>query len=308
MKIIIKKLLVLLTRLLPTKPLFGNKIRIIMYHGIDATGLSESAFRQQMTFINKHFSCYWASEINQILDPQFQSEKPPMILTFDDGLLNNATVVAPILDKLGMKATYYLVSDLLDGKSMLWNHELRGRLAAMLDSDHFKEICSEVLPEKSQATPQQIVERMKLWDHDQRTQLIKKIHDLAPNPSFTQEMLDAWLIMSVEDAIDLPACIEIGSHTKTHPILDTLDNETAAEEITASRYQLEKLTSKPVKTFCYPNGNYSQEMLSTVKSHYTAAVSVHEGFASSNERYELKRIPAARNMPDFIFRLFRPSS
>ena len=279
-----------------------------MYHGIDATGLTENAFRQQMAFINKHFSCYWASEINQVLDPQFQSKKPPIILTFDDGLLNNATVAAPILDKLGMKATYYLVSDLLDGKSMLWNHELRGRLTIMFNSDQFKAICAEVLPEQKQATPRQIVEKMKQWDHNKRTQLIKKIRDLEPSPSFTQEMLDAWLIMSVEDAINLPECIEIGSHTKTHPILDTLNNETAAEEISASRYLLENLISKPVKTFCYPNGNYSKEMLSTVQTHYTAAVSVHEGFASSGECYELKRIPAARNMPDFVCRLFQPSS
>ncbi|MCG8381175.1 MAG: polysaccharide deacetylase family protein [Gammaproteobacteria bacterium] len=307
MKKIIKQAVLLGTNVTPPKALFGNKVRIIMYHGVDDTGLTASHFRQQMVFVKKHFSTYWASEAKALLSGEIVPDKPPIVLTFDDGLRNNATVAAPILDELGLKATFYLVSDLLDGQSMLWNHELRGRLMLM-DRDRYTMVTQEVLPHAESPSERQVVESIKTWNHTKRTEFLTRLREEEPNPAFTEDMLKAWLIMDTEDAKKLPACIEIGSHTKTHPILDTLDLREAEDEIVSSRYILEEQINKPVPTFCYPNGNYTKEMLSSVQEHYDMAVSVNEGFGNRNELHELKRIPAANNMRDFVFRLLRPAA
>lgn len=50
------------------------------------------------------------------------------------------------------------------------------------------------------------------------------------------------------------AGIEVGSHSRTHPRLTTVDDAALQDEIGASRIALEKLTGGPVDGFCYPYG------------------------------------------------------
>ncbi|HKX73564.1 MAG TPA: glycosyltransferase [Candidatus Saccharimonadales bacterium] len=49
---------------------------------------------------------------------------------------------------------------------------------------------------------------------------------------------------------------EIGAHTMTHPRLTEVDDERALKEMVDSKDYLERVTKKPVTTFCYPGGNY----------------------------------------------------
>ncbi len=50
---------------------------------------------------------------------------------------------------------------------------------------------------------------------------------------------------------------EIGAHTLTHPKLTKIAPKQASKEITQSKKLLEKITGKPVTSFCYPCGDYS---------------------------------------------------
>lgn len=52
---------------------------------------------------------------------------------------------------------------------------------------------------------------------------------------------------------------EIGAHTMTHPRLPAISDGEARLEMRESKEYLEKLTGKPVVSFCYPGGNYSPQ-------------------------------------------------
>ena len=60
---------------------------------------------------------------------------------------------------------------------------------------------------------------------------------------------------------------EVGSHTLTHPSLPDLDALAQAEEISASRIQLEQIVKQPqgVRNFCYPFGNFNSISIQCVK-------------------------------------------
>ena len=48
--------------------------------------------------------------------------------------------------------------------------------------------------------------------------------------------------------------IEIGGHTRSHPILACTDDAAAANEMAEGKKQLEEIIGKPVYGFAYPNG------------------------------------------------------
>lgn len=59
--------------------------------------------------------------------------------------------------------------------------------------------------------------------------------------------------------------VTIGSHTVTHPILDTCTPEQQKWELDYSRQQLSAWLNRPVDYFAYPNGDYDPTTLELVK-------------------------------------------
>ncbi|HVS88351.1 MAG TPA: glycosyltransferase [Candidatus Acidoferrum sp.] len=56
---------------------------------------------------------------------------------------------------------------------------------------------------------------------------------------------------------ELSSAFEIGAHTVHHLVLTTLTSDRARAEIVQSKAQLEEITGKPCKVFCFPKGRYA---------------------------------------------------
>ena len=83
---------------------------------------------------------------------------------------------------------------------------------------------------------------------------------------------------------------ELDSHTFTHPNL-TEPGVDLDHEIADSRTELQERFDVPVDFFCYPAGEYDDTVVQAVKdAGYLGATTTHEGLASPDEPYELKRI------------------
>jgi len=102
----------------------------------------------------------------------------------------------------------------------------------------------------------------------------------------------------------------IGAHTKTHPILTTLDHDAARNEIVDGRRELEEVIGERVKVFAYPNGkpkqDYDQSHVERVRElEFCAAVSTAWGVSDrTSDRYQLARFtPWDRDMRRFRLRL-----
>jgi len=285
-----------------------------MYHGVGDSYLSTKQFERHLIFYQKHFEMFWASEADSILQSQYQTAtgKPPLILTFDDGLENNFLKVAPLLEKMKIKSTFYLVSNLLDGSNMLWNHEMSCRLELMNNSE-LNKVDKYFLEEMNSTNKKNVIHNfvanMKKWQHEKQQSLLNKLRLQCPAPNYTKEMKNDFFIMSKAQATLLPAIIEVGSHTCTHPILDTIGIENAEKEIYQSKIQLETMLNKPVRSFCYPNGNLTPEVIKIVQNNYDMAITVKKGFVKTNDcLFQLRRIPATPQLKDLSYRLLRPSS
>lgn len=78
--------------------------------------------------------------------------------------------------------------------------------------------------------------------------------------------------------------IIFGSHTMTHPLLTRLDRSRQAREILDSKRVLEELLGQEVKYFCYPVGDYDNDVVALVRdAGYEAALTCDRGAATSAE-------------------------
>lgn len=78
--------------------------------------------------------------------------------------------------------------------------------------------------------------------------------------------------------------IEIGGHTRTHPLLPTLTTQTAISEIKGGKQDIEAQLGRNISSFCYPTGKYNSQIVQQVKAAgYTAAVTMVQSKAVSTD-------------------------
>src|ERR1700690_3539681 len=74
--------------------------------------LEDVKFEQQMKYLRDHgYSCIDITDIKNCLDSSFRLPAKPVMITFDDGCLDNYQIAFPILKKYNLKATFFIVTD-----------------------------------------------------------------------------------------------------------------------------------------------------------------------------------------------------
>jgi peptidoglycan/xylan/chitin deacetylase (PgdA/CDA1 family) len=104
------------------------------------------------------------------------------------------------------------------------------------------------------------------------------------------------LMMTTRQVLQLrDAGMQIGAHTRTHPILAGLDAPRASEEIGGGKSDLEAMLGERVALFAYPNGkpvkDYRPEHVRMVQAAgFDASVSTSVGVARvDTDRFQLPR-------------------
>jgi peptidoglycan/xylan/chitin deacetylase (PgdA/CDA1 family) len=303
-----KPVINIIKRIATLRPIFNllykkdKVVPVLMYHGIsDFDVITPEILEEHFEWISKNFTSYFASEINNI-NSKFDTY--PIILTFDDGLKNNKKYVEPLLKKYNLKATFYIVSGLLSGNDYLWNHEFLIRLESLSLDLRVKKFGADAEDAAS------FVRSLKLRPQDETSELLKLIRELTPDFSATSDQQIIYQIMSSEEIINLDKDhIEIGAHTDTHPILNQLSIEDAIDEILTSKKKLEKLLDRQVNSFCYPNGDYREELIKIISSNFTNAMTTEPDLMDF-EAYtysEIPRLIALPNFLDFKFNFIKPT-
>ena len=281
--------------------------RILMYHGIVTEGAQ--ALAAQLRYLVRHFKVVSLEAMVGRLENGSAPAANEVVLTFDDGLRNNLSVVYPILRQLQVPATFFVCPGLVETGKWLWNHEVRCRLQT-LAAPALAEVKTS-LPATG-TTVEEIVEWTKTLHLPQRREAEQIIRQATPGFRATPAQQIAFDIMNWEDLLSLdPSLITVGSHTMSHPILSTLTQEEIESELVESRHCLEQHLQRPAEFFCYPNGSYDARTYQAVKKIYRAAVTTESGVVgrrNSLDLHRLPRIPSADNAALTAWRLHRPEA
>lgn len=215
-------------------------------------------------------------------------------ITFDDGYADNATVALPVLERVGLPATFFIATSFLDGGRMFNDSVIEALRACRAPSIDLDSIGLGRLPLDSLQARRDAIGRL--------LPVIKYLEPAARDAAVSAvqaacgESLPNDLMMRSEQVLALRrAGMQIGAHTRSHPILTRLAPEAAADEIAGSKRDLEALLGEPVSLFAYPNGkpgtDYAAEHVEMARrAGFAGAVSTAPGAASAaGDLFQLPR-------------------
>lgn len=233
-----------------------------------------------------------------------------LAITFDDGYADNATLAAPVLRRLGLHATFFIATGYLDGGRMFNDTVLAAVRAAPGPVLDLGALGLDAYPVATDRERRQAVARIlaaiKYRPVAERMALAERIAECAG------AALPADLMMTSAQAAGLARQgFALGGHTVTHPILATLDDDSARRELTVGRRQVEELAGRPVDLFAYPNGapgrDYTAATVRLVREcGYAGAVTASPGAARpGTDPFQIPRFtPWDRGRLRFVARMW----
>lgn len=111
-------------------------------------------FENDLDYLTKNYQPVGADALPDILAGRYKGKKI-MLLTFDDGLRQMYDVVAPILVKKGIPAVFFLNTDFIDNKALMFRYkaslikDMDKDKSAMFESRNDKDLEKEISPESS---------------------------------------------------------------------------------------------------------------------------------------------------------------
>jgi peptidoglycan/xylan/chitin deacetylase (PgdA/CDA1 family) len=222
-------------------------------------------------------------------------------LTFDDGYRDHLTLAAPLLSRLGLPATMFLVPGLLSGEVDPWGERLgwalsRSRVRAV-DFEGCTLDLSDGARRRSALT---ILARLLApRNRHQRSEAVSQlVRTLSPEGSFNTG--DLYLDWDGARQLVASSGITIGSHSLHHEPLSTKSPADQDEDLTTSRRLLQERLGVPVDLLAYPYGQRVDFDAATITAaaaagytHAATTLSLWNG--PSTPPYEIRRLVISPN-------------
>jgi peptidoglycan/xylan/chitin deacetylase (PgdA/CDA1 family) len=186
----------------------------------------------------------------------------PVLVTFDDGYRDNHDVALPILRRHGFQATFFVAVDYVRERRLYWWDRVAlvlkrsSRGCVKLDYPEPLE-----LPLRDTRSRRSAVRRAQRIVKDRRgLDLHRFLEELehAAGVSLDREeerRLAERTVMNWHHVLALrDAGMDVQSHTRSHRVLQTLDDEDLTRELRGSREELECVLGRTVSAVSYPVG------------------------------------------------------
>lgn len=173
-------------------------------------------------------------------------------ITFDDGYANNHELAAPLLQRLGLPATFYIAGAAVDTGVMfndLVIEAVRAKDGGWI-LDDLAEISDGIEKDSGPGVLiAQILAKLKYRPMRERWEIAKSFFRTNTGAELPR------LMMEREAVADLSRRgFDVGSHTLQHPILKELPDADARAEISGSHRWVEEVIGHAPVSFAYPNG------------------------------------------------------
>jgi len=247
-------------------------------------------FDWQIGYLKRHFRMTTLDEVLGLLSGEGRIAEPRVLITFDDGYLDNYQVAYPVLQRHGVQGVFFLPTAFAGTGRIPWWDEIayivrhsrrtRFRLEYPQSQDFDLEIDGVA---RSIMNILRLYKQPAMLDHARFVEQLERACDSSRPGSGAQRCFLDW-----NEAREMQqGGMAFGSHTHNHEILSKLPARSQLEELTVSREILEKELGRTIDTLAYPVGardTFSAETVGALQqAKYRAAFSFYAGFNSAGK-------------------------
>ena len=276
----------------------------------DVISATPDAFRKQLAFINAHFIPVTSEQIVLWKKGCFTMPRNPIVLTFDDGYLDNYSVALPLLLEAGAVGDFFVCPWYVENRRLFWWDKiaycLQRTRRQSITLTYPKRVELKVgSPESSQAARRTVLGIVKL---DPKLDIETFMYELQEKSEVRldeQEAADRLLMRWKHIRALHQAGMGVGSHTHTHPILSPASEESAREELARSKAVLEKKLNGSVCALAYPVGSFAAKTKTLAQRlGYEIAYSYCSGasFLRTMDMFDVRRVAVEKHMSLPYFR------
>ena len=240
-------------------------------------------FDAQITYLKRRYRIVTLEEVRDVVRGDSLSE-PLVLITFDDGYVDNYTSAFPILRGHNVQGTFFLPTAFIGTGTLPWWDVIAfivKRSQRKTIHLHYPEKATFVL--KPERLPEIIMRILQLYKQPSMQESERFIFELessceSSRPSDHSERC----FLNWDEAREMRrAGMAFGSHTHSHEILSKLSPVQQLLELIKSREVLERQLDHPVDTLAFPVGQKDTFSLETLlmlgSAGYRAAFSFYGG-------------------------------
>ena len=262
--------------------------------------VDQEQLESHVRYLQKHHRIVGIDEALEIASGGQKRPGRAILLTFDDGYLDNYEAGLPVLRSLGVQAVFFLTTSFLIGGQLAWWDQIawlvrtakERRFRVQLDGATRELDLRYKTPAEA---IKEVLDLYKTCPADDAARFVESLEAAAR----TQDLPPPErLFLGPDEARGLiTAGMAIGAHSHTHPILARMSPGAQFRELTVSRSILEAETGSTVDVLAYPVGGPTDFTPSTQTiardCGYRAAFSCHGGVNVSGgcDLFDIKRTP-----------------
>lgn len=212
---------------------------------------NSSQFIKDLDYLLKHYKPINLEQLKQSVHDKKSLPNDSMFLSFDDGLAECYHIIAPILLKKGIPATFFLNSAFVDNKALMFRYK------ASLLIEHLHQF-----PEKVETIARHLFKKNNLIYTDFREDL-KKIRwnnqaflnelALALEVDFDQFLIDKKPYLNKNQIREMQQWgFSFGSHSIDHPRYNTISPTAQIKQTMQGHQRLEQQLNNIDKVFAFP--------------------------------------------------------
>lgn len=292
-----------------------SKLLISMYHYTrdlkhsrypDIKGLDQQLFREQIEFMKNNFNIVSMEQVLDAIDGISDLPENALLLTFDDGYIDNYTFAFPVLEEFKIQGSFFI-----PGKTFT-THQLLdvNKIHYMLASANINELVADVIQKMDYYRGKEFdyPSTQEMWDEYavanrfdcKETIFVKRIlqtvlpealRNRISSELFTkyvgvsEEQLAYELYMTEEQIRTLKRHgMFIGIHGYDHYWLGNLSRDQMQKDIDMALDALDEFIDRKRWAMNYPYGNYSNDVLD-----YISSKGAHVGFSTVVRCADLKK-------------------
>jgi len=209
-----------------------NPLPVFMYHHVnpnkgDMITVTPEIFRSHLECIKEAgYKTLTLGQLRDYIDGEYDPGGKAVVLTFDDGYLDNFYFAFPLLKAYGVHAVVFIATGWVDKASG------EGTDKAALE-DEFKK-----------AVPTHAASKT-----------------LMEEGAFSRVIMDWDMVKEMARS----GLVEFGSHTVTHAGCDSISTEEVQAELRDSKKRIEEELKRPCEYLCWPRGRFTGGSVAAAK-------------------------------------------